>query len=99
MWPIRLPVAFLGGTARMSNGPPALARNLNGSGDHRSHRNSFGSRGMRQAEPFQCPLFGVLEWFAETSPNCGWINLHMGTPGQFKQWFDSQNAKARAGGV
>jgi hypothetical protein len=42
------------------------------------------------------PEFPVL---AGICPNCGRMDLHMATPGQFKQWLDSQNAKARAGGA
>ncbi len=42
------------------------------------------------------PEFPVL---AEICSKCGRMDLHVATPGQFKQWLDSQNAKARAGGA
>jgi len=40
------------------------------------------------------PEFPVL---AAICSKCGRMDLHVATPGQFKQWLDSQNAKARAG--
>lgn len=43
------------------------------------------------------PEFPVL---AGICPKCGRMDLHMATPGQFKQWLDSQNPnRARAGGA
>lgn len=43
------------------------------------------------------PEFPVL---AGICPKCGGMDLHMATPGQFKQWLDSQNPnKAHAGGA
>jgi hypothetical protein len=31
--------------------------------------------------------------------DCGRMELHMATSGQFKQWLDSQKGEARAGGA
>ena len=42
------------------------------------------------------PEFPVL---AVICSKCGRMDLHMVAPGQFKQWLDSQKAKAQAGGA
>jgi predicted RNA-binding Zn-ribbon protein involved in translation (DUF1610 family) len=36
---------------------------------------------------------------AGVCPNCGRMELHMATSGQFKQCLDSQKGEARAGGA
>ena len=47
---------------------------------------------------------GSDEWpevpvLASICPKCGRMDLHMATPVQFKEWLDSQKAKAHAGGA